>query len=68
MLTDTNNTATPTLLRFNPDDPYRHAVNASNAIWNLDLPLEAKTRLYDLVNSAEREAFIRGMDPTRPMA
>ena len=50
---------------YNPNDPYHHVKNIEIAIWDLPLTIEQRRSLFDLLSLAQREAFIRGMNPDR---
>ena len=63
-------TTSPTVLAYDPANPHFHYLKARrsvDALWE-SVPFEQRSEIHRLISEATREAFIRGMDPSRPFA
>ena len=68
--TTTSPAVSPADRKYSPSAPHYHylqACNAVDALWE-SVPFEHRTEIIRLIGKATMEAFIRGMDPDRPMA
>lgn len=63
-------TTSPTVLGYDPSAPHHHYLAACRAVYALypNVSGEETSRIVALIGNAVRESFIRGMDPSRPMA